>query len=218
MLRRYRRALGLRQADFAKRVGVTQAAVSLLEAGRMPLSEALAQTIWNEFDRPGVRPRLGRFLEQQASEQRQSAPMASRSFTTLPVFTWTPRLDLEDDPGTMPTRGLVTVLLAPGSRALVLEMPEKTDAWVSGEILVFAVCGVEHCRADDLCLLRPARSRRRNATVVARVVRPRGKSMAARHFEPLLPKGPRVPARADAVKDVLRCVYRARYVDGQPPR
>lgn len=205
---RYRRALGIRQQDLADALGVTQAAISLIESGRMAISHSIQKDLWAIYDKRGMKPRLGAFLDSEASIGAGMAPVS----VTLPVAAWTQRLDLMDDPTSRPAVDLVTLRLEIGTRAIALSMRETSPHWKRDEVLVFAFVGVERCKPGDLCVLSPTANMKGASSVIARVVRPKGMSQTARRFELIQPEGPSIPATADAVRSVARCVYRACYI------
>jgi transcriptional regulator with XRE-family HTH domain len=209
MLRQYRRALALRQKEFGEALGVSQAAISLAEAGRMPLSDGLRQSLVDRFDRDDVSPRLSEFLAQL---QEEAPPrLAQHASATIPVYAWSPSFDPFAD-AVGPAIDLVTLRLS--APAIALAMPNATREWLAGEILVFAICEPPACAPDDLVLLQPAKRPRNASSIIAVVERVRGRSSAHRRFVPVQPSGQALSADADSVEFIARCVYRARYTAG----
>jgi len=174
----------------------------------MPISHSIQKDLWAIYDKRGVEPRLGAFLDDEGS----SGAGVTQISVTLPVAVWTQRLDLMDDPSSRPPVDLVTLQLATGTRAIALWMRKNSPHWKRDEILVFAFCGVEHCKPSDLCVLAPAAKTKGASSIIARVVSPKRMSQTARRFEPIQPEGSSIPATADAFRSVARCVYRTRYV------
>lgn len=207
VLRQYRRALGIKQSELGEALGVSQAAISLAESGRLPLSDALRETLADRYDHPSVSPRLGEFLAQL---EREAPPrLAQQASMTLPVYTWSPSFDPQDEPRDPPV-DLVT--LRSSSSAIAVAMPTSTEEWKAGEILVFALCEPADCKPGDLVLLQPTKRPRNAASMVAAVERLKGRSSAHRRLMPVQPNGPAVPADAESVVFVARCVYRAQYL------
>jgi transcriptional regulator with XRE-family HTH domain len=210
-LRQYRRALGMKQSEFGAELDISQATVSLVEAGRMAISESLRHAIFDRFDRKGASSRLSDFLVEL---QRDAPPrLAQRSSTTLPVYAWSPSFDPTDE-ATDPAVDLITLRVA--SPTIALALPSATREWEADDILVFVLCEPSDCRPDDLVLLQPTKRPRNAASLIAVVERLRGRSSAHRRFTPVQPSGPALPADAESVAFVARCVYRARYTDGIP--
>ena len=211
VLRLYRSALGLKQDELGDELGCSQAAISLVEAGRMALSENLRESILVRFDRRGVKPRLSEFLAQL--EQEAPPRLAQQARTTLPVFRWSPAFDPQDEP-TEPAVDLVTLRCSVPTIALA--MSSSSREWEADEILVFAVCEPSDCKPNDLVLLQPTNRLRNAASMIAAVERIRGRSSAHRRFVPIQPTGQALPADAESVTFVARCVYRAKYDGGLP--
>lgn len=205
-LRQYRRALGLKQGELGDELGVTQAAISLVEAGRMAVSENLRDALVERFDRAGETPRLSDFLAQL--EQETPPRSTLQAHTTLPVYRWTPKFDPLEEPVDRQV-DLVTVRCS--APAVALAMSSASTAWEQEEILVFAVCEPSDCKPGDLVLLQTTNRPRHAASLIAGVERVKGRSSAHRRFLPIQPLSEALSADAETVIFVAKCVYRARY-------
>lgn len=208
-LRQYRRALGLKQGELGDELGVSQAAISLVEAGRMAVSESLRDALVERFDREGESPRLSEFLAELGQETPPRSTL--QAHTTLPVYRWTPKFDPLEEPV---DRQVDLVTLRCSAPAVALAMSSASTAWEQEEILVFAVCEPSNCKPGDLVLLQPTNRPRHAASLIAGVERVKGRSSAHRRLLPIQPSTQALSADADSVAFIARCVYRARYMPG----
>jgi len=205
-LRRYRRAVGLNQDSFARELGLSQSALSLLEGGKVAISAHHLAKLTAACDQPRFEPRFSRFVEDLERSRAEgqaalSAPMARH--VTLTVWAWSEEFDLSRAPAGDQAVGLVTVRSTPND-VIAFQMGEATEAWAAGEILVFEADG-------DVCLAQVKTSRGRGTQTMLTIAHlapaVRGNTL---QLEPLSPAGAIFAAGEDLIA-CMRATFRARY-------
>ena len=96
-LRQYRKLLGLNQTEFARRLGLSQATISQIEAGRIALSNAHLQKLADKFSSARLSPPFPEFKRdvEKGSADCQAALLDPRGrFVTLTVWQWDAAFDL----------------------------------------------------------------------------------------------------------------------------
>jgi len=215
-LRRYRKALDLGQREFASRLGIAQATLSLIETGKVGLSEALQQKLGKEFKKRRYSLKYDEFCRATDAERRSGQTMVGHpdvTYATLPVWLWEDGFDLGAPPNTAERRGIVTVRTS-SSDAIAFEMPKGSSHWIAGEILVFIRSSMDECRAGSLCLVQMRSPRAKHPRTIIAIAR---YDESGRHrilqFEPADPSEPVFTPNPDHIEGLLRCVYRARYLE-----
>jgi transcriptional regulator with XRE-family HTH domain len=212
-IRRYRRAIGWNQTAFAERLGIGQSTLSVIEAGRISVSDDHVAGLVERFSGIEFKPTFPEFvqsLEQERAQAEAALSTPQGRFTTLTVWTWD-GFELGRQPAPDQAVGLVTIRATEGP-AIALEMHKATHAWAKGEILVFEKCSPVDVTDGDLCLLQVKRPRARAAQTLiatARVSRPA--SELAVQFEPVAPPAPRFSAADTAPATILRLIFRGSY-------
>ncbi len=213
-IRRYRKKIGMNQVAFAERLGVSQSTLSVMEGGRIAVSEEHLARLKQQFDEPRYKPRFSDFIRALETEQAggQAALTAPEGrFLTLTVWGWEEGFDLSQRPALDRARGLVTVR-ASDNPALAFEMNRPTERWEKGEILVFERCDPDQVEDGDLCLIQIRRLRARGTqTMIAMVRVSRTTHLRMLKFEPTSPSLPPFAAAEVTVTAILRLSYRAKY-------
>lgn len=210
-LRRYRKATGRTQAEFAERMGLAQATLSQIEIGRIRFSDEHLQRARSAFIGPEFSPTFADFEKRVESGGLGAVPTPDSLHVTIPVWTYDETFDLARRPAPGDAVDLVTVRSG-AQPVLALRMDRGSEEWTTGETFVFARCGANDVSNGDLCLLQVRGQRGRSAHTTlarARVLQAaRGKTY---QFEPIQPAGPMLAAD-ESVQAVLRAVYRGRYL------
>jgi transcriptional regulator with XRE-family HTH domain len=214
-LRRYRKMIGWKQADFAKRLGISQSALSLIENGQIAVSKEHLAQLAQCFDKPTYTPRFSEFLETVKEEKSvaKTALVAPYSrCTALTVWRWEEGLDLGQISRPDRAVGLLAIR-ATDNLAIALEMDRKTGWWERGEILVFESCDREEIEDGDLCLLAEVKRPRgaSTQTFIAVARRVRATSRPELLYEPISPRAAIVPRESARPDLLLRLVFRGRY-------
>lgn len=214
-IRKYRRALKLSQQQFAKKLGLSQATLSLTESGKAGVSDTVTARLNEEFNKPQYKPRFEEFCRRVDKERKGAQTLVGNprvNHSTLPVWLWEDGFDLGSTPSTLEWRGVVTVRV-PSEEAIAFEMPKGSGAWVTGEILVFRATSLDDCNGGELCLVQLRRPRARAATTLIATLR-RDSSSRRRSFsfEPGNSEEESFAAEPERIDAILRCVFRARYV------
>lgn len=205
-IRKFRRQLGWTQGQVAKKIGMSQAALSLIEKGRTAVSDDHVTRLRSAFAGSDVRPSFDEFV-QELNASRSSVADAGRisqkHYLTLPVWRWEEGLDLNRP--FAPDQAVDMITVRPGKGAiLAFEMPMSGDQWAKDEIIAFEQCDQADLHHRDLCLIHyqpPRSSTPRTAIAMAHVLTVnRGKSF---QLQPVSPGGP-VYAVADLT---LRAVH-----------
>ena len=178
-IRRYRKVLGMNQVQFARRIGVSQSALSQLESGRIALSDQQLKLMQKEFVAPTFQPSFGEFLLQiegdHEPDNRQTSIIGtSGRYETLTVWKWEDGFDLDHVPPAELAVGLVTIPMT-DKASIAFEMTRDTGHWVKEEVLVFLECQEKDLLESDVCLVQYRRGRHAR-TSLALVERPHGRS------------------------------------------
>jgi transcriptional regulator with XRE-family HTH domain len=212
-LRRYRRAVGLNQDSFARELGLSQSALSLLERGKVALSADHLAKLAAAFDQPRFEPQFSKFvkdLERSRAEGQAalSAPMVRH--ITLTVWAWSEEFDLSQAPAGDQAVGLVTVRSTQNDM-IAFQMGKATEAWGAGEILVFEACERSQIRDGDVCLVQVKTTRGRGTQTMLAIAHlapaVRGNTL---QLEPLSPPGAIFATGEDLIA-CMRATFRARY-------
>jgi len=214
-VRQYRRAIGLGQVAFARHLGVTQPTLSMLEGGRITVSQDHVDRLKAAFPSPKFHPSFEDFLrelERGAALQQAALTTCASHHSTLTVWAWTEGFDLSRPPGPELAADLITVrgLSRP---AVAVQMPGKSSWWQKGEVIVFERCRPEDVREGEVCLvqLRVGDSRSSRTLIAIARLGPAKRRKALR-LEPTSPSGPMVEPVAESLLAILRAVYRARHL------
>ena len=139
-LRKYRKAIQKSQQEFAKRMGISQATLSLIEVGKLPLSTAHLGRLEKEFNKPAYTPKFKDFVSKIEEQRRTGQALVGHpeaGFMTVPVYEWEENFDLSAAPASLGVKGMVTVRSAT-PEIIAFEMPSGSVWWVEKETLVFA--------------------------------------------------------------------------------
>jgi len=212
-IRRYRKLLGWNQRKFAERLGVTQAALSMIESGRIAISDDHIAKLDRAFENPkgGMT-----FIEFKHSlERHQATDIAATTapagrYLTLNVWRWQEGFDLGRVPAPDQTVDFVTIR-ATTKPVVAFAMPKSTPHWQKDEILVFEQSGTESIGDGDVCLVQlktPRSGNVRTIIAVAKLIRAeRGKAM---QLHPISPAGPALAPEPEAIQTMFRAMFRAR--------
>jgi transcriptional regulator with XRE-family HTH domain len=210
-LRRFRKLIGLTQAEFAARMQLAQATLSQIEGGRIRLSHEHVQQARELFSAPEFSPSFDEFVKQLELGGLGAVPETDQLHWTVPVWAFNDTFDLARRPAPAEAVDLILVR-AQQQPVIALRMERASDHWKQGELFVFARCGANDVTNGDVCLLhaRGARGRPpRTILALARVLQTqRGQTY---QFEPIRPGGPMLPAD-DAIQATFRAVYRGSYL------
>jgi transcriptional regulator with XRE-family HTH domain len=213
-LRRYRLLLGLKQAEFAARMGIAQPTLSLLEGGTTPVSQKHLDRLTARFSGKQFKVAFREFLanlERQAREGLPALTAPTEAFCTLLVWPWEEGFDLHRR---RPADHAADLVIVRGLRdaAIAVQVGKRTTWWEAGEILVFERCRREDIADGNLCLVqvKVARARAPKTSIAAAHLAPakRGRML---QFEPVSPPGP-VFVADDSLPALLRAVFRGRYL------
>jgi len=161
-IRRYRKILGLGQVDFAKRLAISQPALSGLEGGRVSVSESYLDLLKDRFSSPSFHPSFADFLRTLQRDNQAPDPLAlavASRHVTLIVWRWHKAIDLGVVPGNDQMSGLVTVP-ASDRATLAFEMTDSTSEWTKGDVLIFSECKPFELRAGKPCIIQTRRGKR----------------------------------------------------------
>lgn len=213
-IRRYRKSIGHTQVAFAERMGVSQSALSLLESGRIAVSEDHVAELKERFRGRDVKRAFTEFLTSlKASRAAAGASLATSTgrYLTLTVWRWEDGFDLGGPPAPETAVNVVSIRVT-DKPSIAFQMPRASPHWSKDEILVFEECGPNELKDGDVCLVGAvtARSRRLQTTLgVAHLGKAR---RGAPKIQPLAPKGAPVAANAESIRTLLRVSFRARAV------
>lgn len=213
-IRRYRKAVRQTQADFAGTMGISQAALSLIEQGRTAVSAEHVAALKERFVAPRFGPTFAEFaggVEREKADHQAALESPGVRYLTLTVWRWEEGFDLGRTLTPDQAAGVITIE-ATGAPAIALKMPRKSSQWEAGEIFVFKRCRIEDVRDGEICLVQVRATRgdstRTHVAVAHLAPAKRGRAL---QFEPISPAGPFVPADSDRVLGVLRSVFRGHY-------
>lgn len=213
-VRHYRKLIGLNQEEFARRLGMRQPALSLLETGRLAVTDEHRDKLLKVFDRPEWKPRFGEYLKKIETEESQpqpalTAPLAR--YATLPCWR-SEEYDLGRAPQPDQIAGLVTVR-ASERPVVALQMSKASKDWVKNDVLVFQQDETGTVEDDELCLLHVQLSKDVAAqTMIATARRTRTERGKILAFKPVEPSGDLFVASDDVVLTCFRLLFRGRYV------
>jgi transcriptional regulator with XRE-family HTH domain len=160
-IRRYRKALGLRQAEFASLFEISQSAFSRLESGKIAVSGAHFDFLKKRFRAPEFDPTFADFVRQAAREKTKDLvfldPTVGRHLL-LSVWQWEEGFDLTRAPNSEQAVGLVTIP-ATDKATIAFQMPRSSQKWLKGDIFVFEESKQADVREGDLCLVHYQRGR-----------------------------------------------------------
>ena len=212
-IRRYRREIGWNQGAFARELGLSQSALSLLESGKIAVSDEHNGRLTKAFETGKVKPRISEFLqdlERHRAEGQAALTAPPGRHLVLTVWRWGPDFDLSRPPEPEDAVGVVAVR-ATNHDAIAVQMGKGSEAWSENEILVFERCEPEKVRDNDLCLVQVKAPRGKGTKTLIAVAHlapvARGQTL---QLEPVSPPGP-IFSASDELIACLRAVYRARY-------
>lgn len=214
-IKKYRRVMKFSQREFADRLKLSQATLSLTESGKIGVSGTVIERLRKEFNKAQYKPRFDDFCNRVDSERQGAQTLVGNqlvNYCTLPVWLWEDGFDLGAAPSTIESRGVVTVRV-PSEDAIAFEMPQGSSAWVANEILVFRRSSLDQCRSGDLCLIQYRQPRARTPKtilVVARLDASTRRRVIS--FEPCDPSESVFAADPERIDALLKCVYRGRYL------
>jgi transcriptional regulator with XRE-family HTH domain len=216
-IRRYRKELDLSQTEFVKRMGITQAALSLIEQGKTAVSEDHVETLRKNFVAPDCDPAFGDF-EKRLVEERMSVRLgkvARGDHLTITVWRWEEGMNLTDGLRADQAADLITIR-QPKRRVLAFLMPKKSDHWAGDEIIVFEETIATNLKDRDLCLVyrtKPRSGDDQSLIAVAHVLpATRGAHI---QYQPISPIGPTFDHNDEHVHQVARVFFRGTYREGQ---
>lgn len=212
-VRKYRKTIGMGQVAFAQRLGMSQSTLSVLEGGRIAVSEDHLARLRESFDEPGFKPRFSDFvreLESQAALGQAALAGSEGRFLTLAVYAWEEGFDLSRPPSRAAAAGLVTIRATEQS-AIAFEMSRRTEAWEKGEILVFERCEPNDVADGDLVLVQIRKPRARGPQTMIATVRV-GRTTHGRTygFEPVSPASSPFAEGDVTIAALLQLIFRAR--------
>ena len=130
-IRRYRKTIRLTQVEFAERMGVSQSALSLLEGGRIAVSEDHAAQLRQRFGGHDFEPQFATFLRDLEARQKGTHAALTRAtgrYLTLTVWRWEDGFDLSHAPGPECAVNVVTVR-ATDRPTIAFQMPRASTHW-----------------------------------------------------------------------------------------
>jgi transcriptional regulator with XRE-family HTH domain len=213
-LRRYRLLLGMKQAEFAARMGITQPTLSLIEGGTTPVSQKHLDRLASRFSGKDLKTPFRQFLadiERQAGENLSALTVPTEAHCTLLVWAWEEGFDLHRR---RPAAQAADLVIVRGLRdaAIAVQVDKRTKWWEAGEIFVFERCRREDISDGVLCLVQvKVASGRPPKTSIAVARLAPAKRGRVLQFEPISPGGP-VFAADESALALLRAVFRGRYL------
>ncbi len=213
-VRRFRRQIGWNQKRFAERMSLSQSALSLLESGKIGVSDEHLARLRAKFSGDEVSTTFEQFLaEVNASAAAQRAALHSPGARHVLLTVWGCEGGLDLARPLPPSQAVGLVAVRDSARpAIALSMPRASAHWAAGEILVFEECSTDHVRNGAVCLVQVAQPRGRGTRTVIAVahVGPTKREQSL-HFEPISPAGPVFAVEPAAIIALLRVTFRARY-------
>lgn len=214
-LRRYRRTIDANQIDFAKRLGVSQSALSQLEGGKTALSEAHVALLKERFADPALPVTFADFLrtlEKGRAESQAALNSPFARYMTLAVWPWDEGFDLGQIPE--PDEAVDMVLIRPSAAlSIAFQMKKGSDRWRAGDIFVFTQCALSAVEDESICLLQLRQPRARGVRTMIAVAHltpaKRGQTL---QFVPISPTGPIFTPEGDTVLAVLKATYLGRHL------
>lgn len=211
-LRKFREQIGWNQSQLADALGVTQSALSMIERGRILVSQAHIDRL--EAGTKDAKPTFKEYLAALKTEHAHtnaSLFTASARHSTLPVYRWEEGLDLSRK--LFPSESIDLVTVRTTERACIaFMMARKTDYWQADEIIVLEECGPESLQPGDLCLIQIRQPRAKFLrNLLATVKVSRAAKTKQIEFLPISPAGPALPLDNSTMTLIMRCIYRATY-------
>lgn len=214
-IRRYRQLLRLNQLEFSKQLGVSQPTLSMLEAGRIALTDEHHAALKKRFIQTAKGPAFAEFVKSIESERKshQAALVESRGrHLTVAVWRWRDGWDMSQPPSQSDVIDLVIVPFF-STPVIAFAMPRATGHWLNGEILVFAGCAPSEVLDRDICLVQCTRRRSRSpATAIAVAQHVNSGNGRVLQLETISPPCTTLIAEQEQIQALLRVVYRARHV------
>ena len=238
-IRQYRKELGLTQRDFAEKLCMSQAALSLIEKGRTALSEEHLRRLAEQFGRPEIGPSFDEFvrrLDEASANLATAIDTPGSRHQTLTVWQWSEDIDLSRPFKPTQAAGLVTVGSSKEA-GIAFRMSTDSAQWAKGDVLVFESCRLDNLHDGSLCLVQlsvpktkrgkkqaaGAKNKQRSAipagpawrlteTIIALAhiaAQKRGRSV---QFEPLSPRRPIIAFDDERFLAIFRAVYRGQYL------
>lgn len=213
-IRRYRKSIELTQVDFAKRMGVSQSALSLLESGRIAVSDDHVAELTDRFRGRGLKQMFTEFLlALKATQAAAGASLATSTghYLTLTVWRWEDGFDLGGPPAPEMAVNVVTMRAA-DKPTIAFQMPRASPHWAEDEILVFEECAPSELKDGDVCLFGTVTARSRRLRTTLGVAHLGNAQRTAPQIQPLTRRGAPVAANAKFIRTLLRVSFRARAV------
>jgi transcriptional regulator with XRE-family HTH domain len=214
-IRRYRQAIDANQTDFAKRLGVSQSALSQIERGTTAVSDAHIKLLKERFADHSLPVTFGdylRKLEKGRSESQAALNSPFARYMTLAVWPWDEGFDLAEIPE--PEQAVDMILIRPSNAlSIAFRMEKGSSHWQQGDIFVFTQCGLTDIQDATLYLVqfRQPRARGVHTMIAAAHVTPAKRGQTVQ-FTPISPVGPVFTPERDLVLAVLKAVYFARHL------
>jgi len=211
-VKRYRESIGLTQIEFAKRIGVSQSALSLMESGRIAVSDRHVERLREQFLGRGHEQPFTEFLSAVEAERKASGPALTAligRYLTLTVWRWEDGFDLSRPPAPDQAVSVVTIQ-STDRQAIAFQMSRESKYWAGHELLVLAECRPTEVKDRDVCLIqfKPPRTRAlKTVLAIAHVASPRGSSP---QLTPIAPRCPTLWANDEAIRVLMRTVFRGR--------
>ncbi len=211
-IRRYRKSIGLTQLDFAKRMEVSQSALSLLESGRIAVSDDHVERLQERFRGRNVERAFTEYLSALEADRAASGAALTAStgrHLTLTVWRWEDGYDLGQAPSPEQVADLVTIR-ATSNATIAFQMPQESGHWARDEILVFEECRSADVMDEDVCLLQLKPARTRTPRTVLAVARRSSARRSPAQLTPIRSKGPTFAADNESVQVLMRVSFRGR--------
>ena len=211
-IRRYRKAIGLSQIEFARHMGVSQSGLSQLESGRIAVSDDHLARLKDRFAGQEHKTPFRAFLKikattRDASQRALTTPIGK--YLTLTVWRWEDGYDLGQVPSPDQAADLVTIR-ATSKATIAFQMPQESGHWTRDEILVFEECRSVDVVDQDVCLLQVKPPRSRNARTVLAVARRGSTRGSLAQLTPIRSKGSTLAADDEVIRVLMRVTFRGR--------
>jgi transcriptional regulator with XRE-family HTH domain len=214
-IRRYRKELDLTQSEFVKQMGITQAALSLIEKGKTAVADSHLEKLRANFTAPPYALSFAAYERRLDAEREKvlAGKAALGDHLTVVAWRWDEAGDLTDGFRADQAADLLTIR-KPAGRVLALVLPAGSEHWAPGEIAVFEECSASDLAHGDLCLIHyrtPRAADYRTAVAVAHVL-PAGRGHTIQ-IQPVSPPGRVFEMSADLVHNLLKARFRGRYLE-----
>ncbi len=211
-IRRYRKAIGYSQIDFAQRLRVSQSGLSQLENGQIAVSNEHSSQLEEHFSGKDLEMTFKAFLKNRlttrATAQRALAK-ATGNYLTLTVWRWEDGYDLGQVPLPDQAVNLVTIQ-ATSNTTIAFQLPNETTHWARDEIFVFEECRAVDILDQDVCLLQFKPPRARTLKTVLAIAQHASISGTLPHLVVLSPRCSTLVANDDSIHFLMRAVFRGR--------